>query len=47
MGERMVKWCGEVGRVVGNEEVVEGVWEGGGLGVVEKKMGEWCVGVCG
>ena len=43
----MVKWWGGVGSVVGKEEVVKGVSEGGGYGVMEKKMEEWWVRRCG
>lgn len=43
LGETMVNWCAELGTVLANDEVVDGVSERGGFPVIQKK----CVnGVC-
>ncbi len=42
-GEMMVNWCQELGTVLANDEVVDGVSERGGYPVVQKKMRQWCL----
>ena len=34
----MVNWCAELGTVLANDEVVDGVSERGGFPVIQKKM---------
>ena len=41
LGESMVNWCSELGTVLANDEVVDGVSERGGYPVVQKKMKQW------
>ena len=41
LGESMVNWCSELGTVLANDEVVDGVSERGGFPVVQKKMKQW------
>lgn len=43
LGETMVNWCSELGTVLANDEVVNGVSERGGYPVVQKKMKQWCL----
>jgi leucyl-tRNA synthetase len=43
LGETMVNWCPELGTVLANDEVVEGVSIRGGYPVVQKKMRQWCL----
>ena len=43
LGETMVNWCPELGTVLANDEVVDGVSERGGFPVVQKKMTQWCL----
>lgn len=43
LGETMVNWCPELGTVLANDEVVDGVSERGGYPVVQKKMRQWCL----
>ena len=43
MGETMVNWCPELGTVLANDEVVNGVSERGGYPVEQKKMRQWCL----
>ena len=43
LGETMVNWCPELGTVLANDEVVEGVSVRGGYPVVQKKMRQWCL----
>ncbi len=43
MGETMVNWCPELGTVLANDEVVNGVSERGGFPVEQKKMRQWCL----
>ena len=43
MGETMVNWCPELGTVLANDEVVDGVSERGGFPVIQKKMKQWCL----
>ena len=42
-GEMMVNWCPQLGTVLANDEVVDGVSERGGYPVVQKKMKQWCL----
>ena len=39
----MVNWCPQLGTVLANDEVVDGVSERGGFPVVQKKMRQWCL----
>ena len=43
LGETMVNWCAELGTVLANDEVVDGVSVRGGYPVVQKKMLQWCL----
>ncbi len=43
VGETMVNWCPQLGTVLANDEVVDGVSERGGFPVVQKKMRQWCL----
>ena len=43
LGETMVNWCPELGTVLANDEVVEGVSVRGGFPVLQKKMRQWCL----
>ena len=43
LGEMMVNWCPQLGTVLANDEVVEGVSVRGGYPVVQKKMRQWCL----
>ena len=43
LGEMMVNWCPQLGTVLANDEVVDGVSERGGYPVVQKKMRQWCL----
>lgn len=42
-GETMVNWCAELGTVLANDEVVNGVSERGGFPVEQKVMRQWCL----
>lgn len=41
--ETMVNWCAELGTVLANDEVSEGVSVRGGYPVEQKKMRQWCL----
>ena len=41
LSETMVNWCPELGTVLANDEVKDGVSERGGYPVVQKKMQQW------
>ena len=43
LGETMVNWCAELGTVLANDEVVDGVSVRGGHPVVQRKMRQWCL----
>ena len=43
LGNTMVNWCPELGTVLANDEVVDGVSERGGFPVVQKVMRQWCL----
>ena len=43
LGETMVNWCQDLGTVLANDEVVEGVSVRGGYPVVQRKMRQWCL----
>ncbi|MCR5820347.1 MAG: leucine--tRNA ligase [Bacteroidaceae bacterium] len=43
LGETMVNWCPQLGTVLANDEVVDGVSERGGFPVVQKLMKQWCL----
>lgn len=43
VNETTVNWCAELGTVLANEEVVNGVSERGGYPVVRKKMKQWAL----
>ncbi len=42
-GETMVNWCAQLGTVLANDEVVNGVSERGGYPVEQKVMRQWCL----
>ena len=41
LGESVVNWCPELGTVLANDEVSDGVSERGGYPVVQRKMKQW------
>lgn len=43
LGETMVNWCAELGTVLANDEVSEGLSVRGGFPVVQKMMKQWCL----
>lgn len=43
LGETMVNWCPELGTVLANDEVVDGVSVRGGHPVEQKRMKQWCL----
>ena len=43
LGETMVNWCPQLGTVLANDEVVEGLSIRGGYPVEQKKMRQWCL----
>ena len=43
LGNTMVNWCPQLGTVLANDEVVDGVSERGGYPVVQKVMRQWCL----
>ncbi len=43
LGETMVNWCPELGTVLANDEVVDGLSVRGGYPVEQKKMMQWCL----
>ena len=43
LGETMVNWCQDLGAVLANDEVVDGVSVRGGYPVVQRKMRQWCL----
>lgn len=43
LGETMVNWCPELGTVLANDEVVDGVSVRGGFPVLQQKMRQWCL----
>ena len=43
ISETKVNWCPELGTVLANDEVVNGVSERGGYPVEQKKMRQWCL----
>lgn len=43
LGNTMVNWCPQLGTVLANDEVVDGVSERGGYPVVQKIMKQWCL----
>lgn len=43
LGETMVNWCPELGTVLANDEVSEGVSIRGGHPVEQKRMMQWCL----
>ncbi len=43
LGDTMVNWCPELGTVLANDEVAEGVSVRGGHPVVQKRMRQWCL----
>ncbi len=42
-GETMVNWCPELGTVLANDEVSEGLSVRGGYPVEQKLMNQWCL----
>ena len=43
LGETMVNWCPQLGTVLANDEVVDGLSVRGGYPVEQKKMKQWCL----
>ena len=43
LGDTMVNWCPQLGTVLANDEVVDGVSVRGGYPVVQKQMRQWCL----
>ena len=43
LGDMMVNWCPELGTVLANDEVIDGLSERGGFPVVQKVMRQWCL----
>lgn len=43
LGETMVNWCPDLGTVLANDEVSEGLSVRGGYPVVQKMMRQWCL----
>lgn len=43
LGDTMVNWCGQLGTVLANDEVSEGLSIRGGYPVEQKKMRQWCL----
>jgi leucyl-tRNA synthetase len=43
LGDTMVNWCAELGTVLANDEVSEGLSIRGGYPVVQKRMKQWCL----
>ncbi len=43
LAETMVNWCAQLGTVLANDEVVDGVSVRGGFPVEQKKMRQWCL----
>lgn len=43
LGETMVNWCADLGTVLANDEVINGLSERGGYPVEQKKMRQWCL----
>ena len=43
LGETMVNWCQDLGTVLANDEVMDGVSVRGGYPVVQRKMRQWCL----
>ena len=41
LAESQVNWCPELGTVLANDEVINGVSERGGFPVIKKKMKQW------
>lgn len=43
LGDMMVNWCADLGTVLANDEVINGVSERGGYPVEQKVMRQWCL----
>ena len=43
LSNTMVNWCPDLGTVLANDEVVDGVSERGGYPVIQKVMRQWCL----
>ncbi|WP_287826929.1 leucine--tRNA ligase [Bacteroides sp.] len=43
LGDMMVNWCSELGTVLANDEVIDGLSERGGYPVIQKVMRQWCL----
>ena len=41
ISETEVNWCAELGTVLANDEIINGVSERGGFAVTKKKMKQW------
>ncbi len=43
LGDTMVNWCADLGTVLANDEVINGLSERGGYPVEQKMMRQWCL----
>ena len=43
LGDTVVNWCAELGTVLANDEVIDGVSARGGYPVVQRVMKQWCL----
>ena len=43
LGDMMVNWCPDLGTVLANDEVIDGLSERGGFPVIQKVMRQWCL----
>ncbi len=43
LGQTMVNWCPQLGTVLANDEVVDGLSERGGYPVEQRLMSQWCL----
>lgn len=43
LADTMVNWCAELGTVLANDEVINGLSERGGFPVEQRKMRQWCL----
>ena len=46
LSETEVNWCSELGTVLANDEIINGVSERGGYSVEKKKMKQWSMRIC-
>ncbi len=43
LGKTMVNWCSQLGTVLANDEVIDGLSERGGFPVEQRMMKQWCL----